>query len=96
MKIFVIGGGGREHALIWKLSQNPDIKQIYVAPGNGGMDEIATRVHLSVNDGQSLLQFAKEKEIGAAQVDDPQDMRRDQIDDGGFHLRDPTCTGPER
>ena len=63
MKIFVIGGGGREHALIWKLSQNPDIKQIYVAPGNGGMDEIATRVHLSVNDGQSLLQFAKEKEI---------------------------------
>ena len=42
MKIFVIGGGGREHALIWKLSQNPDIKQIYVAPGNGGMDEIAT------------------------------------------------------
>ncbi|RAL21468.1 phosphoribosylamine--glycine ligase [Thermoflavimicrobium daqui] len=63
MRVFIIGSGGREHALAWKLSQSPQVTEIYCAPGNGGIAEIATCISISATDIEGLLKFAKEKQI---------------------------------
>lgn len=63
MKVLVIGQGGREHALVWKVAQSKNIEEIFVAPGNDGMDELATRVNINENDNKGLLSFAKENQI---------------------------------
>ncbi len=63
MKVLIVGSGGREHALIWKVSQNPKVKEIYAIPGNGGTEEVAKNVDLSVNEITKIAEFAKEKEI---------------------------------
>ncbi len=63
MKILVIGSGGREHALVWKLKSSPLIKKIYVAPGNAGISLMATCVDIKVNDLEGLSDFATEKNI---------------------------------
>jgi phosphoribosylamine--glycine ligase len=63
MKILVVGGGGREHALVWKLKQSPRVKQIYCAPGNAGIAQIATCVNISAGDIYGLLNFAKNEQI---------------------------------
>ncbi|MEG0074912.1 MAG: phosphoribosylamine--glycine ligase [Eubacterium sp.] len=63
MKILVIGSGGREHVLTWKIAQSPKVEKIYCAPGNGGMADIAECVDLSVEDIEGCLKFAKENTI---------------------------------
>ena len=63
MKILVIGNGGREHALIWKLSQSPRVKKIYAAPGNGGTGLLAENISIAVDNLQELLAFAKKESI---------------------------------
>jgi phosphoribosylamine--glycine ligase len=63
MKILVIGSGGREHSIVWKISQSPHVKEIYIAPGNGGTADIAENIDISVNDVVGLKQFAKDKGI---------------------------------
>ncbi len=63
MRILVIGSGGREHALTWKLSQCRDVEQIFVAPGNGGTAGIATNVPIADRDIDALVSFAREKSI---------------------------------
>ncbi len=63
MKILVIGGGGREHALTWKIRQNPRVQKIYCAPGNGGIAEIAECLPLKLNDTEGMAAFAREKKI---------------------------------
>lgn len=63
MRILVIGGGGREHALVWKLRQSPRVKKIYCAPGNAGTATEAENVALRVDDLPGLLRFAKEKAV---------------------------------
>lgn len=63
MKVLVIGGGGREHALVWKIAQSPRVKQIFAAPGNAGTAQLAENVPLNADDLPGLLQFAKEKNI---------------------------------
>ena len=68
MKIFVIGSGGREHALVWKLAQSSRIKKIYCAPGNPGIGQIASNVPIAVTDIQEMLKFANEKEIDLTMV----------------------------
>ena len=60
MKVLVIGSGGREHTIIWKLSQSPKVDKIYAAPGNGGISELAECVSISVMDFEALTNFAKE------------------------------------
>ena len=62
--ILVVGGGAREHALVWKLKQSPKVGKIYVAPGNGGTAKIAENVPIGVMDFEKLISFAKEKKIG--------------------------------
>ena len=51
MKVLVIGGGGREHALAWKLASSPEVDDVLVAPGNDGMRDVARRVDASDPDG---------------------------------------------
>lgn len=63
MKILVIGGGGREHAIVWKLAQSPKASEIYCAPGNAGIAELATCVDISAADVPSLLEWAVGKKI---------------------------------
>ncbi len=68
MNILVIGSGGREHALCWKIKQSPLVKKIYCAPGNGGIEEIAECVDIKVNDFDALIKFAKENNVGLTVV----------------------------
>src|SRR3989339_285915 len=63
MKVLVIGSGGREHALVWKISQSPKVDKIYCAPGNAGTAEFAENVNIKVDDIAGLLNFAQEKKI---------------------------------
>ena len=63
MKILVIGSGGREHALVWKLKSSPLVKQIYVAPGNDGIGLMAETANIKVDDLDGLAAFAREKSI---------------------------------
>ncbi|HSB73283.1 MAG TPA: phosphoribosylamine--glycine ligase [Candidatus Methylomirabilis sp.] len=63
MRILVVGGGGREHALIWKLRQSPRVKEIYAAPGNGGIAELAECVDISASEVRRLADFAVKKDV---------------------------------
>ena len=63
MKILVVGSGGREHALVWKIAQSPKVDKIYCAPGNAGTAQLAENVSIKSDDIQSLLKFAREKKI---------------------------------
>lgn len=63
MKVLVIGSGGREHAIVWKLAQSPLVDKVYCAPGNGGICRYAECVDISVTDLDCLLQFAEGKGI---------------------------------
>ena len=73
MNILVVGGGGREHAIIKKLKENESITQIFALPGNGGMAKDATCVNISATDLDGIVAFAKENAIDYAVVapDDP-------------------------
>ncbi|HZT23336.1 MAG TPA: phosphoribosylamine--glycine ligase N-terminal domain-containing protein, partial [Verrucomicrobiae bacterium] len=73
MKILVIGSGGREHALAWKLKQSPHTERIFCAPGNAGTSEIGENVAIPANDFPALVRFAKENRIDLTVVgpDDP-------------------------
>ncbi|WP_447983088.1 phosphoribosylamine--glycine ligase [Nitrospira sp. Nam74] len=63
MKVLVIGSGGREHALVWKLAQSPRVTQLFCAPGNAGIESLATCVPLAVEDVAGLKQFAITEKI---------------------------------
>lgn len=63
MKILVIGGGGREHALVWKLAQSPRVSKLYCAPGNAGISQQATCVPIAVDDLTGLQKFAEDERI---------------------------------
>jgi phosphoribosylamine--glycine ligase len=73
MRILVIGSGGREHALTWKLRQSPHADQIFCAPGNAGTGDIAENVAIPVSDLTALVRFAKENRVDLTVVgpDDP-------------------------
>ena len=73
MKMLVIGGGGREHALAWKLRQSPRAERIFCAPGNAGTAEIGENIAIPANDLTALVRFAKENRVGLTVVgpDDP-------------------------
>jgi len=63
MKILVLGSGGREHALVWKLKQSPRAREIFCAPGNAGTARIARHVPMAVSDHAGLVRFAREEKI---------------------------------
>ena len=73
MKILVVGGGGREHAIIWKLKQSSIVDKIYCAPGNAGISELAECVPISAMEFDKLISFVKENDIDYTIIgmDDP-------------------------
>lgn len=68
MNILVVGGGGREHALAWKISQSPRADRVFVAPGNAGTEADAENVDISATDITRLVEFAKQNDIGMTVV----------------------------
>lgn len=63
MNVLIVGSGGREHALAWKLRQSPQVRQIFCAPGNGGIAEVAECAAIEADDLPRLVQFAKERSV---------------------------------
>lgn len=73
MKILVVGGGGREHTILWKLAQSPKKPELYCAPGNGGISQIAACVDIAATDIEAMVAFAKREKMDLVVVapDDP-------------------------
>ncbi len=94
MKVLVVGGGGREHAIIKKLKENKEIEKIYALPGNGGIAADAECVAIGAKDIDGIVDFAKNNDIGFAVVapDDPLVLGAvDEIQKLGI-----PCFGPEK
>src|ERR1700738_3118627 len=68
MKVLVLGKGGREHALVWKLAQSPRVEQVFCAPGNAGTAQDGVNIPIDVNDFDYLIRFAKKENIGLTVV----------------------------
>jgi phosphoribosylamine---glycine ligase len=96
MKVLVIGGGGREHALAWKLKQSPRVSDLYCAPGNGGIAEVATCVPIKIHDHEALIEFAVREGIDLTVVG-PDDALAagivDRFQDAGLRIFGPTQRG---
>ena len=73
MKVLIVGSGGREHAIAWKVAQSAKVDKIYCAPGNAGISEFAECVPIGAMEFEKLAAFAKEKEIDLTVIgmDDP-------------------------
>ena len=63
MKLLVIGSGGREHTLAWKLARSPDVDRIFCAPGNAGTEALGENIAIKATDLAALARFAKESRI---------------------------------
>lgn len=73
MKILIVGGGGREHAIAWKVSRSPKVKKLYCAPGNAGIEEFAECINIPVSSHEDLSDFALSEKIDLTIIgpDDP-------------------------
>ena len=71
MRILVVGNGGREHALVWKIAQSPLVETIFAAPGNPGMAKDAELVPLTVEDIPGLVEFAVKRKVDLTVVGKP-------------------------
>jgi len=93
MKVLVVGGGGREHAVVWKLKMNPRIKRLYCAPGNAGIAELAECVPIGATDVEGMVAFAKKEKIDLVVVtpDDPLAMGMvDALEEKGIRAFGPS------
>jgi hypothetical protein len=94
MKVLVIGGGGREHALVWKLRQSPRVSRVYCAPGNAGIGELAELVPLTPDDVSGLRRFAEQERIDLTVVGPELSLSLGLVDEFAAHgLR---AFGPHR
>ena len=94
MKVMVIGGGGREHALIQKLAESPEISKIWALPGNGGISQQAECVPIGAKEIDRIVEFARENKVDFAVVaqDDPLVLGAvDELEAAGV-----ACFGPTR
>ena len=64
MKVLVVGNGGREHAIAWKISQSPRADRVFVAPGNAGTAKDVENIEIAADNITELIQFSKQNEIG--------------------------------
>jgi len=94
MKVLVVGSGGREHALVWKIKQSAKVSQIYAAPGNPGIAELAQCVDLSVDNIQGLADFAKREEIDLTVVGPELPLVAGLVDE--FNARGLKVFGPSK
>ncbi|HHO48652.1 MAG TPA: phosphoribosylamine--glycine ligase, partial [Desulfobacteraceae bacterium] len=98
MKILVIGSGGREHALVWKIHQSPRVKKIFCAPGNAGIRKLATCVDVKANDIKGLADFALQRKIDLTIVgpEDPLTLGIvDEFEKRGLRIFGPTSAAAE-
>ncbi len=98
MRVLVIGGGGREHALVWKISQSPKVTEVFCAPGNAGTAELATNVPIPADQIDQLIAFAEEKEIGLTVVGPEQPLVMgivDRFQEKGLRVFGPTALAAE-
>ncbi|MBF0118299.1 MAG: phosphoribosylamine--glycine ligase [Desulfobacterales bacterium] len=98
MKVLVIGSGGREHALVWKISKSPKVKTVYAAPGNTGISEIALCVSIASDDIEALLNFAKEEKIDLTVVGPEAPLSKgivDKFEKEGLKIFGPTQKASE-
>ena len=98
MRVLVIGGGGREHALIWKISQSPKVTKVFCAPGNAGTAAIANNVPIPADKIDQLLEFAQENEIGLTVVGPEQPLVMgivDRFQEKGLRIFGPSARAAE-
>ncbi len=96
MKVLVVGSGGREHALVWKIHQSSGVEKIYCAPGNAGIKRMAECVDISVTDIDALVSFAKEQEIDLTVVGPESSLTAgivDLFEEEGLRIFGPTEKG---
>lgn len=94
INVLVIGSGGREHALAWKLAQSPHLGKLFVAPGNGGTRQVAENVPIDVTNIDDLARFAEKKEIGLTVVGPESPLALGVVD--AFRARGLRIFGPTR
>jgi phosphoribosylamine--glycine ligase len=93
MKVLVLGSGGREHALAWKISHSPRVNKIYCAPGNAGTASVAENIDISPDNIQALLNFALIKGIGLTVVGPEQPLVKgivDSFEENGLRVFGPS------
>jgi len=96
MKVLVVGGGGREHALAWKIARSQQVKKVFVAPGNAGTagEKKVENVKISATDIPGLVDFAREREIDLTVVGPEAPLAAGIVDD--FRLAGLSCFGPSQ
>lgn len=98
MKVLVIGSGGREHALAWKLKQSPRVTQVFCAPGNGGIAQLATCVPIKITEHDALLDFARQEGIDLTVVGPDDALAAGLVDHfqaAGLRIFGPTRQGAQ-
>src|SRR6516165_7561734 len=93
MKVLVIGKGGREHALVWKLAQSPRAESVYCAPGNAGTAADGVNVPIEATDVDRLIRFARKQNIGLTVVGPEEPLARGIVDSfrkAGLRIFGPT------
>jgi phosphoribosylamine---glycine ligase len=98
MNILVIGSGGREHALVWKLSKSTACSKVYVAPGNAGTGEIATNVEIAVNEFERIRTFVIENQIELVVIGPEAPLVEGLVDyfNADLHLKKIAVVGPSK
>src|SRR3989442_8885128 len=94
MKVLVVGGGGREHALVWKIRQSPLVQQLYCAPGNAGISPLADCVPIEPSDIVELADFARKIRIDLTVVGPELPLNLGIVDE--FRKRDLRIFGPRK
>ena len=94
MKILVVGSGGREHAIAWKMSQNDTIEKIYCAPGNAGTEMIDVVENVNINTMDEIVNFAKDNNIDFTIVGSEEMLVEGIVD--RFKAQGLTIFGPDR
>ncbi len=92
MKVLVVGGGGREHAIAWKLAQSPRVDKIYCSPGNAGIAEIAECIDIDISDHEALLDFVKYDWIDLTITGPEEPLTKGIVD--RFEREGRRCMGP--
>jgi phosphoribosylamine--glycine ligase len=94
MKVLVIGSGGREHTLIWKISQSPKVSQIYCAPGNAGISQLAQCIDIDADNIEKLADFAQKEKINLTVVGPELPLSKGIVNE--FNRLDLKIFGPSR
>jgi phosphoribosylamine--glycine ligase len=94
MKVLIVGAGGREHALVWKISQSNKVDKIYCAPGNAGISELAQCVDIKVGDVTALADYAQENQIDLTVVGPEESLVNGIVDE--FENRGLRIFGPNK